>query len=47
MALIGELAGKSRYQGGGSAHVNPYNLQTPLNIEKIVMCKAAMRKDIA
>jgi beta-glucosidase len=30
VAIIGELAQKPRYQGGGSSHVNPYKLVTPL-----------------
>ena len=34
IALIGDLAENPRYQGGGSAHVNAYNLQTPLNVAK-------------
>lgn len=30
VAIIGELAEKPRYQGGGSSHVNAYRLVTPL-----------------
>lgn len=28
--VVGELAVKPRFQGGGSSHVNPYNLEKPL-----------------
>lgn len=30
IAMIGELAEKPRYEGGGSSHVNAYNVVTPL-----------------
>lgn len=30
IAIVGELAAKPRYQGGGSSHVNAYRLVTPL-----------------
>jgi len=32
VAVIGELAEKPRYQGGGSSHVNAYKLTTPLSV---------------
>lgn len=32
LAIIGELAKKPRYQGGGSSHVNAYRVTTPLTV---------------
>lgn len=34
IGIIGELAAKPRYQGGGSSHVNAYNVTTPLAVAK-------------
>lgn len=34
IAIIGELAQKPRYQGGGSSHVNAYKVVTPLDAIK-------------
>lgn len=34
IAIIGELAEKPRYQGGGSSHVNAYHVVTPLSAAK-------------
>lgn len=32
VAILGELAAKPRYQGGGSSHVNAYQITTPLEV---------------
>lgn len=32
VAILGELADKPRYQGGGSSHVNAYRITTPLAV---------------
>lgn len=32
VAMIGELAAKPRYQGGGSSHVNAYQVVSPLDV---------------
>lgn len=36
IAIIGQLAEKPRYQGGGSSHVNAYNVVTPLQALKLL-----------
>lgn len=42
IAVIGEFAEKPRYQGGGSSHLTPRNLETPLQeLKKYADCEFA------